>query len=374
MEIKNFVITGDELFVGRRVKLIETLRNRFPNVEVVTTGRYYQTELKGKIEAGLYMLRYRRPDTAGLWKGMLMKSPAAHRNNSWHAAQAIRALPYKPDMILHFHGMYIPYDPFTGPVSRFSILTDYTAALSARNWQPWSPHRSPEKRQEWLTTQAEGLKRADHIFAYSEVARRSMIDDYGIADSNVTTVGSAGDTIAPYQGEKRFGSKQLLFNGSDWNRKGGDLALDAFRLVRERIPEAKLVVIGTPPRERQAGVEFYGNIKDREELHRIFLETDIILAAAFCAPMPAFCIEGMNYGITPVVSDRDGMPEMVDYGRCGSIAQLTAGSIADEVIKLLSDPETLRAKSSAARARIAEVYNWPTIVDKMARVWDALPE
>jgi hypothetical protein len=35
-----------------------------------------------------------------------------------------------------------------------------------------------------------------------------------------------------------------LFNGSDFDRKGGDLVLAAFQKVQQVLPKAKLIVIG----------------------------------------------------------------------------------------------------------------------------------
>jgi len=375
MKIQNLVISGDGFFIKRRSMLVETLKGLYPNVHVEVTGNYYETTTAGRLESLYYQLLYRRKGKAGVWAGMLKKSPKAFRNNSRMAASRIAALPFKPDMILHFHGMYMPRDPsITEGGIPFCIFTDYTAALSARNWPGWSPHRTPEARKAWQDAQRGAFEQAAHLFTYATITRNSMIEDYGISPDKVTVAGHAGDTVEPYDGEKTLGSQQLLFNGSDWHRKGGDIALAAFAKVRAQFPNATLKVIGGNSQAAQPGVEYVGNVKDRAELHRLFLGSDILLSPAYCDPLPTLGVEVMNFGVTPVVSDRDGMPEMVDYGRCGSIADLNADSVAAEVIKLFSDPALLKQKSDAARGRVREIYNWPEIARKMSRVWEALPE
>lgn len=374
MKIQNLVVSGDSLFIKRSPMLIEALKRLYPNVHVVITGDFYETTVAGRLESLYYQLLYRRKGKGGVWSGMLKKSPQAFRNNSRVAGLAIDALPFKPDMILHFHGMYIPRASSSVPGVPFCVFTDYTAALSARNWQPWVPQRGDEGRKAWLETQKNGFHQAEHIFTNASMTRNSMIEDYGISPDRVTVVGHAGDTLEPYAGEKTLGSQQLIFNSSDWKRKGGDIVLDAFAKVREKFPNAKLMIIGGHVQEAQPGVYYLGNVKDRSELHRLFLASDIFLSPARCDPLPTLGVELMNFGVVPVVSDRDGMPEMVDFGRCGSVAPLDAGAVADEVIKLFSDPMLLKQKSDAARERIRDFYNWTSIADKMSTVWQALPE
>jgi len=374
MKIENLVISGEGLFIKRRSMLVETLKGLYPNVHVVVTGNYYETSTVGKLESLYYQLLYRRKGKAGVWAGMLKKSPQAFRNNSRAAAATIEALPFKPDMILHFHGMYIPRDTPTIPGIPFCVFTDYTAAQAIRNWQPWAPQRSSQGQQAWMEAQKSGFHLAEHLFTYASVTRDSMITDYGLSPAKITVAGHAGDTLEPYAGEKTLGSQQLLFNGSDWKRKGGDIALAAFAKVREKFPKARLLIIGGNRQEAQPGVEYVGNVSDRAELHRLFLGSDILLSPARCDPLPTLGVEVMNFGVIPVVSDRDGMPEMVDFGRCGSVASLDAQSVADEVIKLFSDPGLLKQKSDAARERVRDLYNWPEIARKMSRVWEELPE
>jgi hypothetical protein len=59
-------------------------------------------------------------------------------------------------------------------------------------------------------------------------------------------VGSGGHFDEFYSGEHGFGSKRILFYGdrADFGRKGGDLVTAAFQIVKEKIPEAKLAVVG----------------------------------------------------------------------------------------------------------------------------------
>ena len=174
-------------------------------------------------------------------------------------------------------------------------------------------------------------------------------------------------------GHKPLGSKQLLINGSDWLRKGGDIALEAMKIVHDRIPEAKLIIIGCPPREPQPGVEYLGIVKDRNHLHQLMIDTDVLLLPARCDPFPTFGVEAMSYAVPVVVSDRDGMPEMIDFGKCGAVASLDSGSVAKEIITLLEDDVLLRQKSDAAIARVRATYNWDRIAGIMIDTWKRVP-
>jgi glycosyltransferase involved in cell wall biosynthesis len=208
----------------------------------------------------------------------------------------------------------------------------------------------------------------------SDSARESVCSDYGIAESKVKTVGSGGDIREVFEGKKSFGTKQLLVSGTDWIRKGADIAVDALRIVRKTFPDATLVILGDCKRQvAERGVIYSGFIKERAKIDEIFANTDVFLSPARCDPFPGLVLEAMNRGIPVLASDKDGMPEMIDNGACGGIVSLDACDLAAKIIELLGDEKQLQEKSVAARRRIREKYNWDVISKLMLDTWLADP-
>lgn len=257
----------------------------------------------------------------------------------------IRRLKDKPDFVLHVFGMYSPF--WKQPNIPYGMYLDYTAALAQRNLPP------SQEFSDWRDCERLAYERAYHLFPMSQLVKSSLVNDYGISPKKITVVGSFANRHALYEREKKFGSQQILFNGSDFERKGGDLVLEAFKHIKKAIPEAKLVVIGKKLTIIENGVSNPGKIESLEEMRQLFLETDLVLAPGRADPFPSFVIEAMNYAFPCIVSGNDGMPEIVDHGINGLVVDpLISESIAEKAINLLCDIPKLTSMSHQARKKV----------------------
>lgn len=203
----------------------------------------------------------------------------------------------------------------------------------------------------------------------SNLVKSSLVEDYRIKPDKITVVGSSGNVQEPYEGEKTFGSKQILFNGSDFERKGGDLVLAAFNQVKTALPEAKLVIIGKKLAIRENGVDNPGHISSPSEMRNLFLKTDLVVAPARCDPFPTFLMEAMSYGVPCIVSARDGMPEIIDNGVSGVVIDQPAPDLlAHQIINLLCDIPLLTSMSYNARHKVKTRFNWNDIAKNISQV------
>ena len=184
--------------------------------------------------------------------------------------------------------------------------------------------------------------------------------------------GAAGHYEAAASGERAYGNRSIVFNGSDFARKGGDRVLAAFRLVRERFPDATLTIVAADV-PAEPGVTVSGNL-GRPELFALFDRTDIVLAPTRLDILPGFVLEAMSRGVVPILSDAASMDEIVTSGCDGYIASPpTPEMLADYVGKLFSDDALLRAFGDAARARIVRDWNWEAVAGAMVASLNASP-
>ena len=95
--------------------------------------------------------------------------------------------------------------------------------------------------------------------------------------------------------------------------------------MKKALPEAKLVIIGRKLTIHEDGIDNPGRISSLTEMRDLFLKTDLVVAPSRCEPFQEFLLEAMNYGVPCIVSDSDGMPEIIDNGVNGIvIAQPTS--------------------------------------------------
>lgn len=364
MKNKNILVTGEPLFLDRHQFLFKALSNHFDRLHFSPRqSEWYEAKLPRIALKSLLTLR-----TGSLRKAnaVFQKNRTAFVLKSRRAEQYIHQLNEPPDLVFQVFSTYSPF--WNTNNIPYVIFLDYTTALAERNWSAWATFLSDRARQTWLECERLAYARATHIFSMSQVVKTSLIQDYEIATQKITVVGSSGDFQEPYIGEKNFGSHQILFNGSDFERKGGDLVLAAFRKVRQVIPTAKLTIIGKKLPIEETGVENLGHVASRSDIRDLFLKADLVVAPAYCDPFPTFLMEAMNYGVPCVVSDRDGMPEIVDRQVDGIVLdRLTSELLASQMIHLLMNPSVLASMSQAAQLKVRTKLNWNTIAQTIAQ-------
>ncbi len=132
--------------------------------------------------------------------------------------------------------------------------------------------------------EAAWLRSASQVLFTSHWAAERAISDYRLDAARVGVVGIFGEFEPPeadvYAGEARF-----TFVSTDFEAKGGPVVLAAFRQLRERHPDARLTIVGTPADVAgQPGVEHVGYLrKEVAEEHRRFRE---ILAGSLAVVHP----------------------------------------------------------------------------------------
>jgi glycosyltransferase involved in cell wall biosynthesis len=180
---------------------------------------------------------------------------------------------------------------------------------------------------------------------------------------------------------RREDARQAIFVGHLLEKQGVQLVLRALPLVRERVPAARLLVIGDGPYRRQLeslvrrldldeAVEFAGYVESHSEVEERIAESAVGLAvydpsmASFTeyadpGKIKNYLAAGVPVVTTPVVHsgaelERAGAGVVVDY-------EVTA--LANALTEILAQPERQRAMRSAAAALGAET-EWRGVFDR----------
>ncbi len=364
MKLNNILVTGDRNMINRHKYLFKVMSDNISQIEYLKNDSFTASK---KLK-NLAKLVYKAIPFLPVIKATnFRKNDKIFINQSRKIEQKISKLPKTPDLIFHIYGMFSPFwESFNIP---YVIYLDYTMVKARKNWLPWAPFKTEKDFFSWVECEKKTYNNADHIFTKSNCIKLSLINDYGVPANNITVVYSSGQFSEIYQEKKSFGTKQILFNGSDFQRKGGDLLLKAFQQVKKAIPEAKLAIVGQNLTIKNEGVDNLGYISFREEMERIFLNSDLVVSPARCEPLGLFLIEAMNYGIPCIVSNQDGMPEIIENQVNGIVLEnLNTDVLASHIIQLLSRPEVLQNMSEEARKKIKTQLNWSVIAEKITNV------
>jgi len=147
--------------------------------------------------------------------------------------------------------------------------------------------------------------------------------------------------------------------------KGIDLLLRAWQIVRQRVPEARLIVVGDGPLQSELRrlstelgndetVEFAGHHDDVvPQLQR----AGIAVLASRWEGMPVALLEAMACGLPAVATRVSGSEDIVQSGQNGFLAEPgDITGLANGLLTLLTDAEKAASFSRAARATIEERY------------------
>jgi glycosyltransferase involved in cell wall biosynthesis len=164
----------------------------------------------------------------------------------------------------------------------------------------------------------------------------------------------------------------VLFVGKQFERKGGPLLLEAFRLVRARFADARLVIIGPPtPPADGPGVEWLGNLdKNRPDqwarLVGAYQNADVFCLPSLFEPFGIVILEAMFFGLPCVGTAEWAIPEMIANGETGYTAPRDdVKALAERLIALLSDRASAHRMGLAGRRRAEERFSWTTVAARM---------
>ena len=270
------------------------------------------------------------------------------------------------DVILQIQTLFAPgFDRAGVP---YAIYTDNTMALTRRHHPAWAPI-SDRAAAAWMEYEASIFREAAVVLTYSEFARRSAIEDYGCSPDSVVAVGAGANQMLDSLGEseKDYASPRALFVGFEFERKGGPVLLDAWPLVRARIPGAELVIAG-PTRPAGAlpdGVEWVGP-SDREALGVLYRSATLFVMPSLFEPWGHAFVEAMGHGLACIGTTRCAMPEIIDDGVTGRlVAAGEPAPLADALIELLSDSAKRAAMGAAAYERVRRERRWSHVADRV---------
>lgn len=173
----------------------------------------------------------------------------------------------------------------------------------------------------------------------------------------------------------------VLYLGRLSHKKGLDLLVRAFTIVRRELGDARLVIAGPDDESLQPALEA---LAEQEGVRRSVIFTGMLrgrakLAALGAADVWALPSHGENFGIAVVEAMAAGLPVVVSPGvniaaeiaaaDAGVVCPLTATAFASEIAALLRDRG--RRATLGGRAReFARRYDWDAVAPQLAAMYE----
>lgn len=245
---------------------------------------------------------------------------------------------------------------------RHYLFCDHTWDL-ARRHHAQSGMFNSHQMEEFEALERKSYAQMHHIFTFGRYVRDNLVVHYGIDSARVTVAGSGMGRIHPYAGVKDYVRGPLLFVAKHlFVEKGGRLVLDAFRIVRKRRPDARLVIVGSETHRASAGdqdgVTFHAHLP-WETLERLYHQAALLVQPMLNDPWGQVYLEAL-VSRTPVVGlRRNGLPEILEGGRHGFLIDVAnPETLADAIIEALSEPARLAEMGLSGQRHVLTNYSW----------------
>ena len=217
---------------------------------------------------------------------------------------------------------------------------------------------------------------AASLVTWSEWAKRSLVDDYGIPAERIEVIPPGIDT-----GRWDFGDRparetvNLLFVGGDFARKGGEILLDAWSKLAPGVRSRCRLHLVTPTAgvgDGVDGVVVHRNLRPNSpELLGLFRDADLFVFPTLGDCLPLAILEALASGLPIVTTAIGALPEAVVDGRCGRVVPAgDSAALTSAIEEAAADPELRRRWGRAARedalSRYDAVRNYGRLADIVA--------
>lgn len=226
-------------------------------------------------------------------------------------------------------------------------------------------------------TELLGIAKAKYNFRSSQWAADSTIKDYGAPEENTYIFPFGADVPQ----ERKFSSEpiyknkslKLLFSGKEWERKGGNIAVDAARYLNGIGIKTTIFIVGVKELPKQYSgdkfIKFIGyldknNGKELKKYLKLYSECN-----AFILPTRAECAgivfaEANSYGMPIFATDTGGIGNYVINGVNGYRLPLSAtGKDFGKLIEKVYKNREFSQLSKGALKTYSEKTNWKSWSD-----------
>ncbi|WP_431299211.1 glycosyltransferase family 4 protein [Tabrizicola sp. BL-A-41-H6] len=259
---------------------------------------------------------------------------------------------------------------FDGSVAGCShfVFTDHTRL---ENEKYPKTEQGPAQPQRMINREAEIYANACVVFVRSENIRRSLTNEYRTDPKKVEVV-YAGSNLQEGRPINDAAVERdpftILFVGLDWERKGGPELLAAFRLLRKKHPEARLVIAGASPDVPAdlEGVEVIGEVCN-DVLGQLYRRAGIFCLPTRREPFGIVFLEAMQHGLPVVGTDIGAQRDFIRNGETGfRVPVRDPDAIASALCKLCDDPNAAKEMGQRGEQLIRDRYNWKSVVEKIS--------
>lgn len=176
---------------------------------------------------------------------------------------------------------------------------------------------------------------------------------------------------------KLSGDPVILFVGRIVPEKGVHLLLEAYRTVKKKVPNAKLLLVGPIQTYRHInyasniikacknGIRFLGSVSHRE-LVSIFCAADLFVNPVLIPEAFGMVnVEAMACEKPVVATQIGAIPEVVENGKTGMLVPPgKTAALAEAILRIIKDQSLAEEMGNAGRVKVLRHFTWEKVTER----------
>lgn len=287
----------------------------------------------------------------------------------WYCAQLFVSI-RRSDVVHVFCASYMSFvlsaTPalLIGKLLRRGILLNYHSGEAEDHLNRWPSARSTLRIADSIVVPSVFLARVFRRFGFETRVILNCVD------------------LAAFRYRKRGGpAPKFLVNRNFEPHYNVECVLKAMKHIQDVVPDASLTVAGDGPQRAQLhqaakslqlrNVEFVGRVP-ASEMPGLYDRHDIWINASTVDNMPLSILEAFSAGLAVVSSNAGGIPDLVDDGRTGLLANCNDDAqLAANALRVLREPGLFASLTEEARSQGGR-YDWKELAPAWKQMYSAL--
>lgn len=283
----------------------------------------------------------------------------------------LRTLPYDLIVGVDIDGVFVAK----------RVATPYVCSIKGVIAEELQHERGNVRRLLWLLSRLERMnaRQSPLIITTSNYCRQSIHRHYGVPPERIRLVPEGIDLTQWPAPVARDGGQTILCVARQYPRKHIADLIQAFAQVRQRLPDARLVIIGDGPEHANlktlahtlglgTSCQLTGALPSDDEVRTWYYRADLFCLPSVQEGFGIVFLEAMAAGLPIVATTAAAIPEVVPHGMAGLLVPpADVAALADALTTLLGDASLRRRYGSFGRDYVAQ-FDWMRVAEQFLAV------
>lgn len=305
------------------------------------------------------------------WYQKYNKSSIVYNLRSKLATRKLLELSGQFNTVLQIGAMFSPDVTLVGSPPIFSYHDSNAWLSMAGGSYSFSSHVSKSLIRASIEREKAIYAKNKAMFVFSQFVKNSFVHHFSVDPEKIHVVYAGPNIEVADDIEKTYDSRDILFVGVDFERKGGEIVLEAFRSVKKEINDARLIIVGGKKIPEANGVCTLGfidkNTPDGERrITELYRRSAVFVMPSYFEPFGIVLIEAMLNRTPCIGSNVGAIPEIITHGETGFVIEKgNAKELAMRIIELMKDTDLRQNMGEKGYLKAKSTFTWESVGKKM---------